>query len=155
MLKWIEKVWRPISAHHGTSMIILDSFTAHLTSSVMLQFASCNTEVEIIPAGYTSKLQPMDVGINKPFKGNTRSCYTSWMVANKNILDLALKPKRTLIATWIDSAWAAISKNTFINSFYGSGFAIARVDANEIPLVEDENQNIEDENQNIDLLAMI
>jgi hypothetical protein len=29
---------------------------------------NCNTEVDIIPKGYTCKLQPMDGGINKPVK---------------------------------------------------------------------------------------
>ena len=126
MLKWIEKVWKPLSEQHVTSMILLDSFTAHLTSSVMLEFANCNTEVEIIPPGYTSKLQPMDVGVNKPFKGKTRTCYAAWLVANKNNTNKQLKPTRKLIASWIYNAWTAIAQNTFINSFYGSGFDIAR-----------------------------
>lgn len=74
MLQWISKIWKPISQDHPISMIILDSCTYHLTTAVMGEFAACNTEVAIIPAGYTSKLQPMDVGVNKPLKAKIRGC---------------------------------------------------------------------------------
>ena len=148
MLEWIEKVWLPISQQHDTSMIILDSFTAHLTAAVMLKFANCNTEVEIIPAGYTSKLQPMDVGINKPFKGKVRSCYSRWMVANKENPNPKFKPTRISVAKWIKEAWNGIEKNTFINSFYGSGFDIRRV-------ATTGEGNTNEGNDNVDVLALI
>ena len=45
MLDWIAKVWSPIANRHETTILILDSFTAHLTAPVMHALAKCNTEV--------------------------------------------------------------------------------------------------------------
>ncbi|CAG8826345.1 7716_t:CDS:2, partial [Dentiscutata erythropus] len=38
-----------------------------------------NTNIAIIPGGLTSKLQPLDVSINKPFKAKIRHIYDEWM----------------------------------------------------------------------------
>jgi len=32
----------------------------------------CNTDMAVIPSGLTSLVQPSDVCINKPFKGNVK-----------------------------------------------------------------------------------
>jgi DDE superfamily endonuclease len=43
----------------------------------------CNTEVNYIPEGYASRLQVMDVGVNKPFKGYIKNELDDWLVANQ------------------------------------------------------------------------
>lgn len=150
MLEWIEKVWKPISDHHTTTMLLLDSFTAHLTGAVMRSLAECNTEVEVIPAGYTSKLQPMDVGVNKPLKGQIRRCYSSWMVRNARRGSPRSKPTRISVAKWIKDGWEKITKQIFVNSFYGGGFDIAKyVDGD-----NNNNDNEDNEVNNVDVLAL-
>lgn len=146
MLDWISKVWKPVSQAYPATMLVLDSFTAHLTGPVMLALSLCNTEVEIIPAGFTSKLQPMDVGVNKPFKGKVRSCFTKWMVANRMRADPKEKPNRITVATWIKTAWSDIEQRTFINSFYGSGFDIEKVEGPELPVAELDIEDNDNEN---------
>jgi DDE superfamily endonuclease len=69
MLEWIKKVVKPATQHNRFSYLILDECHSHLTVKVKAAFASCNTELDLILAGYTSRLQLMDVGTNKPFKG--------------------------------------------------------------------------------------
>ena len=49
-------------------MLSLDAFVAHLTDGVEVQLLESNLDIRPIPAGCTSKCQPMDVSINKPFK---------------------------------------------------------------------------------------
>jgi DDE superfamily endonuclease len=57
--------------------------------AVRKAFADCNTEVDLIPGGYTSKLQPMDAGLNKPFKGHVIDNFTDWLIVNRNKKDKA------------------------------------------------------------------
>ena len=42
------------------------------------------TKVDFIVSGYTNKLQVLDVGINKPFKGYIRESYQNFMMGNTN-----------------------------------------------------------------------
>jgi DDE superfamily endonuclease len=73
MLEWIEKIWKPEVKDKQQTYLILDKCRTHLTLWVRNAFAACKTEIELIPGGYTSKVQPMDVGSNKPFKNNIRA----------------------------------------------------------------------------------
>ena len=44
------------------------------------------TDVDFIPGGYTSILQPCDVGINKPLKNKFNDLYMNWVIEKyKNI----------------------------------------------------------------------
>ena len=52
-----------------------------MTKKVMAAIEDCGSAIDFIPAGYTSKLQTMDVGLNKPFKDYLREKYEEWMVA--------------------------------------------------------------------------
>jgi hypothetical protein len=112
----------------------------------MRELSLCNTEVEIIPAGYTCKLQPMDVGVNKPFKGYIKHKYMEWMVLNRN-----LKPSRASVSEWIDGAWNHLSQNILINSFLGSGFTFIDDQQVELlPVVQAiENDDDDDSDDNI------
>jgi DDE superfamily endonuclease len=114
MLSWIENVWKKYASKpNEKSLILLDEFQVHLTTKVKDAFFECNTAVEYIPPGYTSKLQVCDVGINKPFKDHLRREYDIWMMEN---LD-DRRPKRQDVARWIDTSWKSISSNTITNTW--------------------------------------
>ena len=66
MKEWITKVWVQYIKKQP-SLLVLDSFSAHLTEENQVIFAHCNTTVIAIPGGCTSVLQPLDVSINRPF----------------------------------------------------------------------------------------
>ncbi len=55
---------------------LADSFKVHLLGSVAEAIQCLCVELEIIPPGCTGLVQPIDVGINKPFKANMRKIYT-------------------------------------------------------------------------------
>ena len=64
----------------------------------------------MIPAGCTSKCQPMDVCINKPFKANLRKCwvgYVAKMIDEKH--DQIPPPSRQHMVDWVEEAYNAIS----------------------------------------------
>jgi hypothetical protein len=47
---------------------VLDSFSAHKTDAVKQQFREKRTNLAVIPGGLTSRLQPLDVSLNRSFK---------------------------------------------------------------------------------------
>jgi DDE superfamily endonuclease len=112
ILEWIQKIWQSMTQRSNkVTYLILYEFRLHLTTAVRKAFMDCNTEVDLIPAGYTSsKLQPMDVGLNKPFKGYVSDSFTDWMIANRN-----KEPTRRL------------SEQNILNSNCGSGYIIESV----------------------------
>ena len=69
---WLEKVWsrRPGGLIKKPSLLVWDHFRAHLTKATKNRVNNLNTKVAVIPGGLTYQLQPLDVCINKPFKGN-------------------------------------------------------------------------------------
>ena len=69
MKYWISNVWSERSELESPqSLLILDSFRGHLVDPVKCRFHENNTHTVVIPGGLTSKLQPLDVAINKCFK---------------------------------------------------------------------------------------
>lgn len=75
MLKWVNDCWIPhiekkrlvLKDPNELFYLILDECRTHLTAKVKKAFEDSNTVIEFIPGGYTSELQVLDIGINKPF----------------------------------------------------------------------------------------
>jgi DDE superfamily endonuclease len=119
MLEWIDRVWTPHIQQqnpNGVTYLILDECRSHMTKEVKEAFQACNTEVDFVPGGYTSKCQPMDVGINKPFKNGVTLAFNSWLVGTGKT-----KPRRQDVSNWIDTSWKSISISTIENSFRHCG----------------------------------
>ena len=70
------------------------------------------TRVEFVLPRYTSKLQVLDVGINKPFKNNVDTAYETWLISNQNT-----KVHRKDIARFIDNAWQSIPNECVENTW--------------------------------------
>jgi hypothetical protein len=60
----------------------MDECTVHVMKLCLNAIQDCRTEVDFVIRGYTSKLQALDVGINKPFKDYVKQCYKEFMVKN-------------------------------------------------------------------------
>ena len=82
--QWITKVWVQYTKKRP-SLLVLDSFSAHLTEETQAMFARCNTTVIVIPGGCTLVLQYLDVSINCPFKDNLRKCWQQYMVEQSDV----------------------------------------------------------------------
>jgi DDE superfamily endonuclease len=118
MLDWIEIVWKCEVAvsTHNIYYLLLDSCTIHMTAKVRTAFNECNTEVDFIPLGYTSKLQMLDdLGVNRPFRINMRKQFDTWFCNNP-----CIKPTRPVVATWIKNASNEITMPTILNSWMKS-----------------------------------
>jgi DDE superfamily endonuclease len=132
MLDWIEVVWKPITVDRGGKLtyLLLDEFAVHVTSSVEAAFADLNTEVDIIPGGYTPKLQPMDVGINKPFKGYCRQEFEKWLARHHD----GTRPHRRHAAAWAADSWERISTSTIRKTWNHIGYTSFPVDGPELAI---------------------
>jgi len=120
MLEWVETVWKPFteSVNKAPTLLLLDWAPAHVVSSVKTAIAKCNTELEFVPKGYTSKCQVLDVGINKPFSDYIRSNVAQWQVLH----DFNDKPLRQDVAQWIKMSWLEIKDSTIQNTWKHIGF---------------------------------
>ena len=61
-------------------MLVLDN-----ANKVKEKIKKCEAYVSMIPSGITSKLQPMDISINKVFRENLRNKYVSYCIENNNL----------------------------------------------------------------------
>ena len=60
-------------------VILLDSYQCHMMASVVSKISALGVEVIHIPGGCTGLCQPLDVGINRPFKSRIRRLWEEWM----------------------------------------------------------------------------
>lgn len=121
-LGWLEKVWnhRKGAAFKKPSLLVWDSFQAHLTESVKEKCREMNTTVAVIPGGLTSLLQPLDVCLNKPFKDKLRNKWIEWMATEDKAITKGGNVKKVDIETivhWVKNAWDEISSEMIIRSF--------------------------------------
>ena len=71
MLMWFEMVLKPyvnMAPDNMVPLLFLDSYCCHMMNLVVNVIQDLGVEVEHIPGGCTSLCQPVDIGINKPFK---------------------------------------------------------------------------------------
>ena len=80
-------------------------------------FENSRTDVAVIPGGMTSLLQPLDVGVNKPFKDNLRQYWNKWMLDGNHTFTPAGRIRKPEICQWILESWNAISPDTNKRSF--------------------------------------
>ena len=82
---WVEEIWlkyiREVSEQllFDNSLLTFDAFSAHKTDDVQSKLVENKSDILMIPPGCTSKCQPMDVCINKPFKAILRKCWVNYI----------------------------------------------------------------------------
>lgn len=115
-IDWIENVWKPfIKNKSGHFLLLMDQFKAHMTSKVLQALSELNTTVLFIPAGYTAKLQVLDVGINMPFKTYNRRQFEEYMIENMG--NDSIIPTRQNVSHWVSSSWKQIKEEHIINTW--------------------------------------
>lgn len=116
--KWIQDVWVPFTATRPRTYLLMDHFAVHKTAESTAAIQLRGTRIDLILEGCTSKLQVLDVGINKPFKDRMRDqCEDFTRTA-----DPGVKPTRRDIATWALNAWEGITPAMINNTWRHAGF---------------------------------
>jgi hypothetical protein len=70
MLNWIDIVWAPFAHSKFQSLLLLmsDQHPAHKHHNISEALGKLNTILLLLPPGETSRVQLLDIGVNKPFK---------------------------------------------------------------------------------------
>jgi hypothetical protein len=127
---WIENVWKKrsdgISDPH--SLLVLDSFRGHLVDPVKQKLKDMKTMMAVVPGGCTSRLQPLDVAVNKSFKANLRSLWVQWMTSDEE-KDLTKsgrykRPSYELVCRWTAIAWDKVDPDLVRRSFKVTGISV-------------------------------
>ena len=118
---WLNTVWSKVGGlSRNKSMLVWDSFRAHLSKPIRRTLQSLNTECAIIPGGMTGILQPLDVCINKPFKDRLRVKWQEWMITGEHTLTASGRTRKAdlnVICGWIKEAWNDIPTEMIKTSF--------------------------------------
>jgi len=143
------KEWIRQSLPRGErSLLVWDSFRAHLTDSVKGDLNHPNIDVAIIPGGLTPVLQPLDKCLNKPFKDNVCRKYLAWMMSGPFEFTPAGKkkaPSRNLVLCWIKMAWAEIPEEMVRKSFKTCRISNAMDGTEDDAVFTEESPEIEDD----------
>lgn len=142
---WVEKVWRsrPGGLLQKRSLLVWDSFRAHLVESVKLALKEANTDIAVIPGGLTSVMQPLDVSLNKPFKDRLRNMWTSWMIEGHKEYTAGGNVKAASLSTvceWVNEAWKGLPVEMVARSFKKCGISNAIDGSEDEILWEDEEE---------------
>lgn len=100
---WIDEVLKPYIAAAPPGIVpllLLDSYRCHMMKSTVNAIEDLGVEVEHIPGGCTSLCQPVDVGVNKPFKSRMRKLWEEWMISTGLNQGKITPPTRKHIAEW-------------------------------------------------------
>ena len=132
------------------SLLVWDSFRAHLTDEVKAKLNGGKIDVAVIPEGLTPVVQPLDKCLNQPFKDNVRRKYLAWMISSPFDYTPAgnkKAPSRNLVLQWVHEAWREIPVEMVAKSFKTCGISNSLDGTEDDELYTEEAQEIDDEEE--------
>ena len=106
-----------------------DAHTAQQTEAVKTALGKYKTELVNVPPGCTSRVQPLDVSVNKPFKEEVKRQHEKRMSENLQLYTeskLSAWQRRVLLTKWVAEARKEINRNkeTVFRSFKKCGISL-------------------------------
>lgn len=106
MIEWLHTVlvpWRlrkcvqlGVDPGHQRLVVLLDNFSAHVSDEFLAECRKFDwMSIIFLPPNMTQKVQPLDVGFNRPFKCRMQSSFPRWFateVAKQQRMDPATTP---------------------------------------------------------------
>ena len=120
MLMWVDRILQPYimtAPDDVVPILFLDSYRCHMMASVVAAIEDLGVEVEHIPGGCTGLCQPVDIGVNKPFKDRIRHQWEMWMIAEGLIHGSTSPPSREDICRWTLEAYQSLPEQMILNSW--------------------------------------
>ncbi len=94
-----------------------------MMASVTDAIADLGIEIISIPGGCTGLCQPLDVGINKPFKTRVRALWEEWMIDKIDETGMVYAPSREDISSWVAQVvWGMDKKPLMQNAWRKTGY---------------------------------
>jgi len=127
MLRWVDEILKPYLKVNPPPpgimpVILLDAYRCHMMASVTNAIAGLGIETIHIPGGCTGLTQPLDVGINKPFKSRVCVLWEEWMIDEIDRTGLVHAPTREDISGWVaEVVWGLNGKNPMRNTWRKMG----------------------------------
>ncbi len=130
-LKWYKNIFLHYKKFIAKKpcLLILDKAPSHYNDKKSNEFNINRTNFIYIPGGFTRYLQPLDIGINMPFKKALQMKYieekTLKFLGNNKII-VNNKQKRENIIDVVNTIWSGneIKKEEIINSFWKAGISL-------------------------------
>ena len=126
--KYIKEIIVPylggaLSCSMTPSLFCFDSFRGHTANAVTQTLELNHITRAVIPGGCTSVAQPLDVGVNAPFKAALRHLWTESLVdklrrvrEGEQVNDDRMTLQKLL--EWVMQTWNAIPSEIVSNSFH-------------------------------------
>ena len=128
MLRWVDEILKPYLQVNPpppgiVPVILLDAYRCHMMALVTDAIAELGIEIIHIPGGCTGLTQPLDVGINKPFKSRVRVLWEEWMIDEIDRTGLVYAPTREDISGWVaEVVWGLNGKQLMRNAWRKTGY---------------------------------
>ena len=126
MVTYCDKVLVPYlqeKAQGVPCLLLLDAFSAHWSPQTTAKFQEIGITTYKIPPGCTYLVQPIDVGIGKPFKDRVRSKWWQWMLEQGADQATFLSPSREQGTKWVADSWDSIPLEIVRNAWRKTDFS--------------------------------
>ncbi len=115
-LYWTDSIWNQFSLSNQPKYLLMDSCAVHETAAIKEAPGNHGTKVLYTPRGFTSRLQVLDVGVNKPLKQYMRQQFETFVLSNGQ------KIERLHIIRWVIGSTERITKETITNTWRSIGY---------------------------------
>jgi transposase-like protein len=161
---WLKKVWKSrITLPPKTpwnqdpkvpSLLLFDMHRSHLVTTTLDKIKK-ESKVAFIPAGLTSKVQPLDLTVNRSFKSKLRKKWEDWIIKDyENIKHTKSGNMKAAdwntIFEWIVSSWEEVNLSTILN-----GFRVSFGEDDDVLKIEENEMNVNESDPNIAVFTFI
>ena len=112
--EWANYLTNPPSPRSSVKILVADVHRAQQTANVKKLLQNKSTLLINVPPGCTSRVQPLDVSINKPFKHAIREKFEKRLSENLYLYTenkLPVSERRVLTTKWVAEGWEKVSRN--------------------------------------------
>lgn len=105
---WLTRVWKKHTAcQHSKSMLVMDCHRTHLSEEVLALLSASSTLPAVVPAGCSSKIQPLDVCIKRTVKN---FLHKKWKEQAREMADAACDSDvlLQLVLVWLSEVLGVI-----------------------------------------------
>ena len=135
ILPYVKTTREELSNSNQTAMVSFDVFKGQTTSAVHNLLEENGIVYVHIPGGFTDKLQPLNVSVNKSAKSYLREKFSTWYAEQVNLqlsggkqaakvqVDMRLSVMKELSAKWLEGLYDRLrdSHHIIVNGFKEAG----------------------------------
>ena len=127
MKKWISEQWGNIFINPPTTcltgkILVADVHRAQQTDGVKALLKKKNIELVNVLPGCSSRVQPLDISFNEPFKDVVRQQFEKHLEENLHRYTegkISASERRVLVTKWVGKAWTEVgsTRDIVVRSF--------------------------------------